>query len=231
MSEFLNRFEPDPDPDMASIRRIWQTEKPILSNAVVEFAPPYPEYPKMKMGVRHKASCDPSCPSARKVGNTVEVAIYSADGNGFGKAHELAWDFIIANAEAVETSLRQKLLAQHLKAKKQFLEEDMSYVDKAPAYWKQIQDKIDWDDVSAIEHLYKLVGIGLLDTGLDECGFSSFEFQSGWDRDHGASILMHKQDVLIAGGMSEYTCVGSDLIQAIHAVQGYDLDDGDRSLI
>jgi hypothetical protein len=122
------------------------------------------------------------------------------------------------------------LFAQHLKFKKQFLEEDLPDYEEAQAYWKQIEDKIDWNDSSAIDHLYKLVEIGLIDNGLDECGFSSFEFQTGWDRDHGTSILMHKANVLVAGGMSQYTCERSELIQTIKSVQGYDLDDGDLSL-
>lgn len=135
------------------------------------------------------------------------------------------------NAKAIEASLRRKLFAQHLKNQKKFLEEDLPDFEDLQDYWKQIKDKLDWNDASAIDHLYKLVGIGLIDHGLDECGFSSFEFQTGWDRDHGISILMHKANVLIAGGMGENTCEGTDLIQAIKTVQAYDLDDGDLSLL
>lgn len=231
MSSFLDQFRADPDPDMASIRRLWMTRKPILRDAVVRYAPPYPEYPELELDSDEEASSDPSCPSARDASDELEVAIFSTSGNGFGDYHELAWNFITGNAEAIEASLRRKLLAQHLKLQKQFLEEDLPDYEEAQDYWKQIEDKLDWSDSSAVDHLYKLVGIGLIDDGLDECGFSSFEFQSGWDRDHGTSILMHKANVLVAGGMSEYTCVGSDLIQAVKSVQAYDFDDGDLSLL
>jgi hypothetical protein len=35
---------------------------------------------------------------------------------------------------------------------------------------------------NCIDQLLKLVSVGLADSGLDDCGFSSFEFQAGWDR-------------------------------------------------
>ncbi len=230
MTEFLDRFRPDPDPDIASVRRVWTAEKPLLREAVVTYAPPYPEYPELELESDEEPSSDPSCPSARDVSHEIEVAMYSNNGNGFGDYHERAWNFIIANADAIEAGLRRKLFARHRKSLKQFLEEDLPGYEEAEDYWRQIEDKIDWNAPSAIDDLYKLVGIGFLDSGLDDCGFSSFEFQTGWDRDHGISILMHKADVLIAGGMSEYT-TGGDLIQAIKIVQEYDLDDGDFSLL
>jgi len=68
--------------------------------------------------------------------------------------------------------------------------------------------------------------VGLADSGLDECGFSSFEFQTGWDRDHGLGVLMHKDRVLAAGGLTELIH-GSGLLAGARAVQAYDLDEGD----
>jgi hypothetical protein len=229
MSTFLDQFRPDPE--MEAVRRLWMTDKPIFRDAVVTYAPPYPEYPKLKLGRSRQPSSDPSCPSAREPGNEIEVTIYSNNGNGFGDYQERAWNFIIDNVAAIEASLRRKLLAQHLKFHKEFHDDVLPDDRRVQNYWKKIQDKLDWNDASAIDHLYKLVGIGLVDNGLDECGYSSFDFQTGWDRDHGTGILMHKTNVLVAGGMSEYICRGSDLIEAVKCVQAYDLDDGDLSLM
>lgn len=88
MSAFLDQFKADPDPDMAPIRRLWVTDKPVLRDAVVTYAPPYPEYPELELDDDEEASGDPSCPSARDAGDKVEVAIYSISGNGFGDYHE-----------------------------------------------------------------------------------------------------------------------------------------------
>lgn len=231
MTAFLDQFKPDPDPDMAPIRRVWMTTKPIFRKAVVTYAPPYPDYPEIELDADEEASSDPSCPSARTASDKLEVAIYSDSGNGFGDSHERAWKFITDNADAIEASLRKKLIALHRKSFVQFQEDDLPDYEEAQGYWKQIEGKLDWNDPSAIDHLYKLVGIGLLDNGLDECGFSSFEFQTGWDRDHGASILMHKAHVLIAGGMTEFTCLGSDLVRAIQSMQSNEMDEGDFSLL
>ena len=230
MNTFLDHFQTDPDPDLASWRRLWQTDKPIFRESRVAYAPPYPDYPKLKLG-RRKPSCDPSCPSAREASDSVQVTMYCSAGNGFGDFQERSWSFIVNNTKAVESNLRRKLFAQHQKAYKQFLEEYLPDDRRTQNYWKKIQNDIDWTDASAIDHLYKLVRIGLVDHGLDDCGFSSFEFQTGWDLDHGAAILMHKGNVLAASGMEEFVSRGSDLIQAVKCVQGYDLDDGDFTLL
>ena len=84
------------------------------------------------------------------------------------------------------------------------------------------------NDPSVIDHFFKLrVGIGLDGQRfLDECGFSSFEFQTGWDRDHGIGILMHKGSVLVAGGMTEM--IGDEQRCRRRQIQSksYDMDDG-----
>lgn len=227
MSEFLDQFEPDPEMD--GERLVWTTSKPLLREAVVAYAPPDPEYPKLKLGRRRQASGDPSCPSARDPSDEIVVTLYSNHGNGFGDYQERAWEFICDHAQAIEASLRKKLFAQHKKAHQQFLEEILPDFRDVQNYWKKIEGDLDWEDVSAVDELYKLVGIGLVDNGLDECGFSSFEFQTGWDRDHGMEILMHKDKVLAAGGMEELV-YSPNVLEAVKCVQGYDLDEGDLEL-
>src|SRR5262249_55733029 len=129
-------------------------------------------------------SSDPGCPSARVASSEVEVAMYAASGNGFGGLQERAWDFILANAAAIEAALRRKLFAWHGKRMAQFRDEDLPHVKPLQKYWKEIERQGPVEQPAAIDHLFKLVGIGLADSGLDECGVSSFQFQTGWDPDH-----------------------------------------------
>ena len=204
--------------------------KPLFRDAVVTVAPPYPEYPKLKVAKARGPSTDPSCPSARVASPDVEVAMYAVGGDGFGGLQERAWDFILANAAAIETALRRKLFAWHKKSFAQFRDEDLPHVKPLQKYWKEIERQVPVEEPSAIDHLFKLVAIGLADSGLDECGFSSFEFQTGWDRDHGLGVLMHKDRVLAAGGMTELIC-GPGIVEGARVVQSYDLDDGDFSLL
>lgn len=228
MNAFQENFLPDPESD--GLRRLWRTAKPLFRDAVVAVAPPYPEYPKLKVAKTRGPSSDPSCPSARFASSEVEVASYSAEGNGFGEFQERAWAFIVANAAAIETALRRKLFAWHKKQLAQFRDEDLPNVKTLLKHWKEIERQVPVDDPSAIDHLFKLIAIGLADSGLDECGFSSFEFQTGWDRDHGLGVLMHKDRVLAAGGMTELIG-GPGILDGARIVQSYDLDDGDDSLL
>ena len=228
MSAFQDNFRPDPESDGS--RRLWRTAKPLFRGAVVAVAPPYPEYPKLKVAKSRGSSTDPSCPSARVASPEVEVAMYADGGNGFGGLQERAWDFILANAAAIETALRRKLFAWHKKQLAQFRDEDLPHVKALQEYWEEIERQVPVEEPSAIDHLFKLVAIGLADSGLDECGFSSFEFQTGWDRDHGLGVLMHRDRVLAAGGMTELIC-GPGIVDGARVVQSYDLDDGDFSLL
>lgn len=227
MSAFLDHFLPDQE--LIGFRQFWRTSKPLLLDAVVAFAPPYPDYPKLKVSKKLGPSGDPGCPSARDLSSEIQVTMYNASDNGFGDTQERAWDYILAHASAIEPVLRRKLFAWHRKRMAQHCEEDLPHVPALQKYWKQVQQHVQLEELSAVDKLFKLVGIGLADTGLDECGFSSFEFQTGWDRDHGLGIVMHRDRVLAAGGTTEL--IGSrGIVDALRYVQTYDLDDGDFRL-
>ena len=230
MIGFLQNFQPDPDPDMADVRQLWRTTKPFFRAAVVAVAPPYPDYPKLKVSKRLGPDAGPACPSAREPSSDMEVVLYAYSGNGFNSGYqERAWEFLLANAATIEMALRRKLQAWHKKRMAQHLEENLPHVPELQKYWKKIEKQVPFEEPSAIDQLFKLVGVGLADSGLDECGFSAFEFQTGWDRDHGLGVLMHRDRVLAAGGMCELI-YGTDLAVGASAVQSYDLDEGDFSL-
>jgi hypothetical protein len=224
MSAFLDQFQPDPDLDG---RLVWRTAKPLLRDAVVAVAPPYPDYPKLKVTKTRGPTCDPGCPSARDQGADIQVSLYAESGNGYGSLQERAWEFILAHPAAIEAALRRKLLAWHGKQMARYREEDLQGAPKEyQKYWAVAEKKVALEEPTAVDHLFKLVGVGLTDSGMDDCGFSSFEFQTGWDRDHGLGILMHRDRVLAAGGMGEMI-YGSEVLAGARAVQAYDLGDGD----
>lgn len=228
MKAFVTNFQPDPE--MPDIRRIWRTAKPLLQDAVVAYAPYYPEYAKLKVSKSRGPTTDPGCPSARNVGADIDLVMYSYT-NTFGDQQERAWNYILKHRQLVEASLRRKLFARHSKFLKQFLEDNLPKAKHLQKCWKKIASQVLWNDPSAVDQLFKLVAIGLADSGLDDCGFSSFEFQTGWDRDHGIGILMHKSSVLAAGGMTELVGSSHNILQDIKSVQAYDIDEGDLSLL
>jgi hypothetical protein len=228
MTAFLDNFHPDPaDPD----RRVWRTAKPLLRDAVVACAPYYPEYPRLKVRRPLGSSNDPSSPSARVAGTEVDVLLCSVT-DPSGRFQELGWDFIVEHPQQLETSLRRKLFAHHSKSLKQFRDEALPESKELQKYWRTIEDRVKWDAPSAVDHLFKLLAVVLADSGLDDVGFCSFEFQSGWDRDHGLGILMHKDRVLAADGMTQLI-LGSreSIVSGARCIQEYDLDEGDFSLL
>lgn len=224
MSEFLNNFQPDPECEGRSLP--WTTAKPLLHDTVVVYAPLYPEYAKMKTSRVVGSASDPGSPQAKLRGETVDVFIHSSD-DGSNVAHETAWKYIQSHASEIETALRRKLFAYHLRNLEQFLNEYLPESKAMQKYWKEIETNVAVRDVSAVDQLFKLAQIGIADTGLDECGFCSFEFQTGWDRDHGIGVLMHKSHVLASGGMGELIYSPKHILESVKIVQGYSFDDGD----
>lgn len=190
----------------------WQTEKPFLKNAAVRFAPPY---------------VNESSPSTK-----LDVTALVENEREFGRFHEIAWNFIQANAVDIERSLRRKLLSNHAQSLRLFnLELLPDYDDDEISEWNAICREIDINAPEAIDSLYELTSVDLLDDGLDECGFTCFDFSSGWDEEHGFSILMHRNSVLASGGSSEFSSRGSQLIPHVKYIQSYRIDDGDLSLL
>jgi len=223
MSTFFDQFQPDPEFG----RQLWRTAKPLLRDAVVSVAPPYPEYPGLKGRESVGSDDDPSSPTAHDPGSDIAISLYADNGNGYGSYQERAWEFILAHPAAIEAALRHKLFAWHGKQMARYREEDLPGApEEYQAYWAVVEKQVALGEPSAVDHLFKLVGVGLADSGLDECGFSSFEFQTGWDRDHGLGVLMHKDRVLAVGGLTELIR-GPGVLAGARAVQTYDLDEGD----
>ncbi|MDX1930760.1 MAG: hypothetical protein SFV81_29825 [Pirellulaceae bacterium] len=225
MSTFKPNLQRDPECPNRSLPSI--VPKPIFKNAIVEFAPPYPDYPKSKFKRSLGSPNDPSSASAKSPDSNIDVVLYFSGANVDSKPQESAWDFLQNNTSVIESNLRRKLFSYHTKSLTKFLDEYLPDSKVIQRYWKQIEGDVPIHEAIAIDRLFKLVRIGIADTGLDECGFCSYEFQTGWDHDHGLSVMMHKSHVLAAGAMEELICAPEHILSAVQNVQGYDFDEGD----
>lgn len=223
---FVDQFQPAPE--FEDSRWICVVEKPVLVDAVVAFAPYDPDFHKTSLGKQKPYLLDPSCPTARTADSQVPVVIYERS-EAASDLRQNAWQFILENASAIEKSLVKKLMAIHTRSLTQFLEEEMPDVPEFQKHWEEISRVIPNPEES-ITSFFKLVGVSLATSGLDECGFVGFEFQSGWDQDHGLEILMHKDRVLVAAGMTELMSPGKSIVESVKATQKYESDPDDLIL-
>lgn len=142
---------------------------------------------------------------------------------------QAAWEYLVANAGAVEEALKQKLRSIQANSLEMHGEEM-----RALTVWRSIRSKIQSQLPSgaeeAIDQFYKLVGISLAPTGLDECCFVGFAFQTAWVKDHGLEVVMHKDRVLARGGMTELLSPNRSIVELIKSTQEYDLEPGDFRL-
>lgn len=224
MASFQSQFKPDREfPDE---RWSFVTEKPVLRDFVALYAPFDEEFHKYKLP-RKPYPLEPSCPTCREASSELSVFIFERDGAA-EEFQENAWRFIEANSAAVESQLKQKLLAVH-KRGIELIKDEIADGGPYTDHWSFIQSKIP-DSAASIECFFKLVGVSLASNGPDHHAYVGFEFQSAWDKDHGLQILMHKDKVLCAAGMTELISPGKDIEAAIRAIQSYELDACDHKL-
>ena len=225
MSDFLDQFKPDPEfPDE---RWIWWTPKPVLVDYIAEFAPFDDEFHSYKIAKKRPYPLEPSstwCSVADP-----EVAVFTFERNSEAvPLQQKAWEFLVSNASAIEAKLVQKLtVVQHqcLDQLDEEIEEGGPYADQ----WETICSKVP-NPETALNRFYKLVGITLATTGLDDHAFIGFEFQTAWDKDRGLEIVMHKDRVLAKAGMTELISGYGSVLEGIKGTQAYELDSCDFKL-
>ncbi len=140
-----------------------------------------------------------------------------------GPVHENCWNFIEANTGQIEKELRRKLWAICRDNFQSFLE----VVEPDSAEWLKSRNLAAWEDPSSLDVQVRLTGIGLFDHGFDEVGFCTFDFDVGWDEEHGCSILMHKSHVLAASSVADFIGRGSGVIDHATYIQTFTFTKGD----
>ena len=225
MSDFLKQFKPDKEfPDD---RWFFTAPKPFLKDFISEYAVFDEDFHTYKLP-KKSYPIEPSGVDSRVVDPNVPVFIFDKNPDAT-ELRQNAWEFIIANAEAIEEKLIAKLASvqtQGLALLKEELEDGGPY----EVHWKMIQSKIP-NTETAIGKFFKLVSIVLDASGLEDHAFVGFEFQTSWDKDHGLEIVMHKDRVLAKAGMTELVSGYGSTIEGIKGTQQHDLEPGDHKLI
>lgn len=206
---------------------MWLTTKPVLINAIAEYAPFDEEFHTYKLGRANPYPLEPSCPSCRVVDDQVAVFTFERNAAKIDK-QEKAWEYLLENASVIESALRRRLVSVQAASISQ-MDEELADGGPFQEHWDMIQRAIP-NPTTNIDRFFKLVGICLATTGLDECGFVGFEFQTAWDKDHGLEILMHKDRVITMGGMTELMNTEGSMIERIKATQQYDPHPDDFSI-
>jgi len=226
MSNFYDRFQHDPE--FPESRRLWETEKPFFNDWLVEFAPYDPDHQTYPIRKGKLYPLEPSCALARIASDRVGVFLFEWSDKA-EPLQQAGWDYLVAHSAAIEAALTNKLRSVQSKCLAQH-EEELEGADFLRKHWNRIEKDLRSPALEAVDQFYKLVGISLAGSGIDECCFVGFEFQTGWDQDHGLEIVMHKDRVLAAGGMTELLSPNGSIIDGIKATQEYDLDPGDYRL-
>jgi hypothetical protein len=227
MSDFFANFQQEPDFD--SDRRVWTTAKPFLNDWAVQVSPYDADFLDYRLPESGPGILEPSCPYGRVTREEVTVFVYEATEES-ADLLEKTWNDLLANLSAVEKSLVTKLQAVHLRNITQFLEEEMPEMPEYAAEWEKSLAKLGKPPEEAASAFFKLVGIGLSTQEMDGIGFTAFEFQSGWDLDHGLEITMHRDRVLTSDGLTVLISSDYSIVDGARANQEFEFDPGDLRL-
>lgn len=202
---------------------MWTTAKPFLREASVHLYPYDPRFGDLKVPAA-PYPLDPSCPSGRAADSQVAVYVFTEEASAL---EEAAWLDLTARPDLWEAALLRKLRAVHERDVAQFLEEELPGLPGSQKPWEALEARLGRSPSEVPEAFFKLVGICLDRTGMEGSAFVGFEFQSGWDPDHGLEIVMHQGRVLAAAGMTELIGGDGSVLDGVKSIQEYEFDPGD----
>lgn len=159
----------------------------------------------------------------RESNDTIALTAYCETGAGFGSVQEACWNYIKSHTDLIEKELRRKLWA----ICRENFEEFLASIDGDDTEWLELKDIAEWEHPSSLDLQVELVGIGMFDHGFDEVGFCTFDFDVGWDEEHGLSILMHKGNVLAASCSADFTGRGASIVGHAKCIQNFAFTEGD----
>jgi hypothetical protein len=144
---------------------------------------------------------------------TITVRAYCENGNGLGTYQDKAWSHFLERAEHYESRLRSLLWTR---AKQNFhAAVEANAADSTinpPGRWEEVTTLADFTKAESLDLQVSLGEIGLIDQGPQRTGFICFDFQIGWDGEHGLSILMHRGKIVGVGGKADFYNRGSALV-------------------
>ncbi len=206
MSSFRDSFEQDADhPDWYHAH----ADRPVMQTASVRFS----LWGDGECAAEDDRECD----------EVILITAYCESENGVSSPHEEAWKYIKANTPTIEKELRRKLWAICCENFEEFSES----LEPDDADWAAIENAANWKDASSLDVQVELTGISLFGHGFDEAGFCTFDFDIGWDEEHGLCILMHKDKVLAASCAADFTGRGSSILGHAKCIQEFAFTEGD----
>ena len=70
--------------------------------------------------------------------------------------------------------------------------------------WDAIKNVIDWNSSAALDYQLYLFNITLLENSTNDVGFAVYNFNVGWDEEHGLCIAMKRDKVASVSGLGDY---------------------------
>jgi hypothetical protein len=123
------------------------------------------------------------------------------------KAEQInAYEFLVANAEAIKEAMLAKLLAEYKNLQSQY-----GYSEEEA---KELMPNI--DSVQQFENLIGLGNVHILEVSKDNVAYVGYEFGCNWDDEHGIGFMTHKNKIVNFGDtdMSFMTWVAQQDIDA-----------------
>lgn len=204
--------------------RMWEMPKPFFQEWYVPFSV-YDETFHTWPLTDASAPLDPCCTSCRIAEDRVMLVVYSED-----ESYQPIWDSILEGRAGIAHRLEAKLAAIQARNLLAHYEENLPGMPVWEAHWKFILQSLGGTPEPPLSRMFKLTGISIAASEPENEWVVGYNFQTGWDMDHGLEIVTWSGKVLAAGGMLELTSTGGSVFAGVRAIQAYELDAGDEHL-
>lgn len=204
--------------------RMWEIPKPFLKDFFVPFSVYDPSFHKRKI-TKTPATLDPCCTSCREKSDVVTLCVYVDD-----ESYLPQLDFVSANAVEIEKALIVKIRAVHERILAQHFEDNLPGMPDWQKHWDFILADLGGTPEDLYHRMFKLTGMSIVYSEEQKEWAVGYEFQTGWDMDHGLEIVMWKEKVLTSDGMLVLTSTEGCPFVGAKVNQEYELDPGDYPL-
>lgn len=152
-----------------------------------------------------------------KLDDSVQVLVFSKDNCLPSQIQTAACSYLLQNQNEVATAVSQTL---HQAVLQNIDEARHAIGDEAlKKNFDEAIAKHQLDTTEGVRKQVELSEIGFLEQGKDEHSYVSFDFDCGWDDEHGISILMHQDKVLAISSCADFYHRGEGLEAHINITQ------------
>lgn len=154
---------------------------------------------------------------AQPLSESVSLMVCDKAATGPTPTQEATYHYLVQHQQAIATAVFTALLPYAIEAigVARHEAEEVGSIEEFDA---AIQDN-SLDSLEGLRQQIELIEIGFIEEHKDGLAYLSFDFNCGWEEEHGVSVVVHAGTVLVVGGCADFYNRGSGLEAHIEGIR------------